>query len=137
MPTTIVNAKATARPSAAVPGTPTVGPAGATSPSRLGEVHRHDDPQVEERGDHGREHGDDGERVGLGVDGGLDHVELGDEAGGERHAGLGEQEHGEREREQRARRRESPRKSSRVVAAVARAGRRAATTPNAPSTMNV
>ena len=49
----------------------------------------------------GREHGDDRQPGGAGVDRRGDHVELGEEARGERHAGLGEQEQREGEGQHR------------------------------------
>ena len=65
--------------------------AGASS-SPSCEPHAHHDPQVQERGDHGGDHGDDRDRIAVDLDRGLDHAELRDEARGERHAGLREQE---------------------------------------------
>ena len=86
----------------------------------------------------GGDHGDDGQRVAVLVDAGLDHAELGDEAGRQRHAGLGEQEHRQRQRRATACGWPSPRNDVEVGRAVAGAAderrrRRTCRSP-APST---
>ena len=64
---------------------------------RIADPHRHHDPQIEERCHDRGQHGDDRDGVAVDFDRGLDDAELGDEAARERHAGLGEQEDGERQ----------------------------------------
>ena len=60
MPTPMVTATLMTRASPAATGIGMVRGSGASSARH---VHRHDDPQVQERGDHRGEHGDDGQRV--------------------------------------------------------------------------
>ena len=98
-------------------------------------VHREHDAQVDERGDDGGEHADQRERVLPRVDGGVEHRQLGDEAAGERHTGLGEQEqrqqageHGLARRRGRGSRRACGRSSPRRATTV--------TTANAPNTIS-
>ena len=57
------------------------------------------DPQVQERGDHRGDHGDDRKRVAVLVHRGLDDTELGDEAARQRDTRLGEQQHGQPDRQ--------------------------------------
>ena len=71
--------------------------------ARRGErgVHEDGHPEVEERGDRRGDHGDDGQRHRVGVDCGDDDLELRPEPGRERRAGLGQQQDGQRQGQQR------------------------------------